>query len=148
MEPKIISKPAFTVVGVKYHGKNEKDEIPQMWQAFGPRVCEIKHVAAPHVAYGVCDSPDESGKFNYVAGFEVSSTADIPQGMVSWEVPENTYAVFTCTLPTLHETFQHIETWLPQSDYQRAPGPEFELYDENFDPEDPSSEMYIYVPVK
>ena len=40
------------------------------------------------------------------------------------------------------------ETWLMQSDYQRAPGPEFELYDENFDPEDPSSEMYFYVPVK
>jgi AraC family transcriptional regulator len=150
MEPKIINRPAFTVVGAKYHGKNENDEIPQMWGEFGPRMGEIKHVVDPHVAYGVMDNYDEeSGTFDYLAGLEVESAVDLPEGMVGWEVPEQTYAVFTSTLPTLHETFQHIyETWLPQSGHQRAGGPEFELYDENFDPQDESSEMYIYIPVK
>ena len=41
-----------------------------------------------------------------------------------------------------------FETWLPQSEYQRMPGPEFEFYPETFDPEDGSSELQIWVPVK
>lgn len=150
MEPKIVTRPGFTVVGMLYHGKNEKGEIPQMWGQFIPRVDEIKHKVNPHVAYGVIGNFDESsGEFDYVAGLEVESIAGIPEGMVSWEVPEQTYAVFTCTLPTLMEAFQHAyKTWLPQSGYSRAGGPEFELYDENFDPEDESSEMYIYIPIE
>jgi AraC family transcriptional regulator len=150
MEPKIVTKSAFTVVGVKYRGKNEKNEIPQLWEQFGPRICEIKRLADPHVAYGVMHNYDEeSGEFDYVAGFEVSSVAEVPEGMVSWEVPEQTYAVFTCTLPTLMETFEHAyKTWLPQSGYQRADSPEFELYDENFDSQDENSEMAIYIPIR
>jgi hypothetical protein len=31
MDPMIPSKSAFTVVGLKYRGKNEKNEIPKMY---------------------------------------------------------------------------------------------------------------------
>jgi len=150
MEPKIVSRPAFTVVGLKYRGKNENNEIPQMWSEFMPRVHEIKHMVEPHVAYGVCGNMDEdSGEFDYVAGFEVDSAADVPKGMVSWDIPAQTYAVFTCTLPTLGQTFQYAyKTWLPQSGYRCADSPEFELYDERFDPQDESSPMTVYIPVK
>ena len=150
MEPKIVSRASFTVVGMKYSGKNENNEIPQLWGEFGPRMGEIKQVANPHLAYGVCDNFDKSsGEFSYIAGFEVDSIAEIPEGMVSWDIPEGEYAVFTCALPTLGETYQHAyHTWLRESGYQRAPGPEFELYDESFDPKDPSSEMDVYIPIK
>lgn len=150
MKPKTTARPAFTVVGVKYRGKNENNEIPQMWSEFGPRMNEIKHKRNPHVAYGVMGNFDgDTGEFDYVAGFEVTSAAELPEGMVSWEVPEQNYAVFTCTLPTLHDTFHYIyETWLPQSGCQRAEGPEFELYDKSFDPQDKSSEMYVYIPIQ
>ena len=53
MEPKIVSMPAFTVVGVKYRGKNENNEIKQMWQSFGPRMLEIQHKVDAHTALGV-----------------------------------------------------------------------------------------------
>ena len=150
MEPRIVKRTAFTVVGRKYHGKNENREIPQMWDEFGPRMTEIKHVANPHVAYGVCDSLDSSShEFDYIAGLEVSSTVEIPEGMVSWKIPEGKYAVFTCTLPTLGEAYQHAyHTWLPQSGHKRACGPEFEVYGDSFDPRDPGSEMDIYIPIK
>jgi len=150
VEPKIVDRAAFTVVGLKYHGKNAENEIPQMWGVFGPRMGEIKQVVNLHVAYGVCDNfCQDSGEFDYIAGFEVNSATDIPEGMVSWEVPEQTYAVFTCTLPTLAETFQYAyKSWLPQSGRQRTAGPEFELYDEHFDPKDLNSEMEIYIPIK
>lgn len=82
-----------------------KDEIPQLWFKFGRKMNEIKHRIGP--AYGVRDNYDEeSGEFDYVAGIGVDSSADIPENMVRIDVPEQTYVVFTCTLPTLVETFQ------------------------------------------
>ena len=148
MEPELKSKPAFTVVGMKYRGKNENNEVPQLWARFQSRMREIKHIAGP--AYGVMDNYDEkTGEFDYVAGFEVDSAADIPEGMVSVAVPEQTYAVFTCTLLTLAKTFEYsYKTWLPQSGYQRLSGPEFELYDESFNLIDETSKMYVYIPVQ
>ncbi len=150
MEPKISNRPAFTVVGMKYRGKNENKEIPQLWQKFKPRMDEVKHKVNPHVCYGVMDNFDmKSGEFDYVAGFEVKSTADVPEDMVCWEVPEQTYAVFPCTLPNIVEAFRHVcKEWLPQSGYQRTDGPEFELYDENFQPDEGKLDMYIYIPIK
>lgn len=149
MEPKIVTKPAFTVVGMKYRGKNENNEIPHMWNEFNPRIGEIKHKPEQWVAYGVCGESEEDGTFEYVAGVDVEMVKDVPQGMVSWEVPEQKYVVFDCTLPTIGEAYKYaFETWLPQSGYQRAGSPDFELYDERFDPNDvENSEMYIYIPI-
>lgn len=149
MEPKILTKPAFTVVGMLYHGKNENNEIAQMWGEFVPRIGEIKHGVGPEVAYGVCRDLEPEGAFEYVAGVEVDNTEDIPEGMVSWEVPEQKYAVFPCTLKTIGEAYQHaFRTWLPGSGYQHADGPDFEYYDETFDPGVEGSELYIYIPIE
>ena len=60
------------------------------------------------------------------------------------------YAVFECTLPTIGQTYGYImEQWQPASGYQRADAPDFEVYDEKWDMNDPQgSPMYIYWPVK
>jgi predicted transcriptional regulator YdeE len=63
-------------------------------------------------------------------------------------VPAQQYAIFACTLPTLGETHSRIRTWLSQSSYQGTDGPEFELYGEEFDLNDESSEMHVYIPVQ
>ena len=150
MEPKIVSKPAFTVAGIKYHGKNEQGEIPRLWEAFGPRMQEFRNVVNPEVCFGVCDNMDEeTGAFDYVAAVEVADDTDLPEGMVAWAIPAQTYAVFTCTLPTIGQAYEHIyQTWLPASEYKRACGPELELYDADFDPRQPESKMYLYIPVE
>jgi len=150
MEPKIVDMPAFTVVGMYYRGTNQNNEIPQLWRQFGPRVVEIKHMAKENISYGVMDNFDEASKeFDYLAAVKVDSTADVPDGMLSWEIPEQTYAVFTCTLPTIKETFDIIYSkWLPESGYQLAPAPEFELYDERFNPQAPHSELDLYIPIQ
>ncbi len=149
MEPKIVSKPAFTIVGVKVRGRNENNEIPQLWDAFGPRMGEIKHMVDKHACYGVCANADhETHEFDYFAAFEVDSTVDMPEGMVSFEVPAATYAVFRTTLPDVGKTFDHAyQTWLPQSGYKPTGGPDLELYDEEFDPRDPESTFAIFVPI-
>jgi AraC family transcriptional regulator len=150
MEPKIVLKDGFAVIGLKYHGKNENGEVPQLWGGLGPRSGEIANVVKGNVAYGISANLDaETGEFDYVAGYEVSSTESVPEGMACFEVPGGKYAVFTTTLPKIGETFQYAyHTWLPQSDYQPAAGPDFELYGEYFDPRDPESEFEVYIPVQ
>ncbi|MFN2292200.1 MAG: GyrI-like domain-containing protein [Anaerolineae bacterium] len=150
MEATISSRPAFTVGGLLYRGKNEENEIAQMWSTSGARLWEMPNVTRPGVAYGVMDNMDlESGAFEYLAGLEVEAGADLPEGMVAWEIPAQTYAVFACTLPTLMETIHQIyEQWLPQSDYARSAGPEFEFYGQAFDANNPQSEMELWIPVK
>lgn len=136
-------------MGLKYRGKNEQNEIPQLWQAFGPRMGEITHIVNPHVAYGLSDNLDETtGEFDYLAAVEVDTAADIPAGMVSWELPAQRYAVFPCTLQNIGEAYrQAYHTWLPNSGYQRGDGPDFEYYDESFDPNVEGSELFLYVPI-
>lgn len=150
MEPKIVEQSGFTVVGMHYHGQNANNEIPQMWQDFGPRIPEIKHVVEPNVAYGISDNMDaDTGEFDYVAGFKVSRAEDVPAGLVSWEVPAGPYAVFTTTLPKLGETFQHAyRTWMPEAGYRPTGDPDFEVYDESFNPAVPNSEFEAYVPIR
>jgi AraC family transcriptional regulator len=150
MDPRIVSKRAFTVAGLKYQGKNENNEIPALWQALGPRMGEFRNVADREAAYGVMEDMDEeSGTFDYVAGISIQEGADVPHGMSTVRIPEQTYAVFYTTLPNLMDAFHRAyDQWLPASGYQRAPGPEFERYGEAFDPEYPESEMEIWIPIE
>ena len=150
MQPNIVTKPAFTVVGMKYHGKNEHNEIPRLWRKFGPHMHEIYYVRQPDVSYGVMGNYDEeTGEFDYLAAVEVVRASELAEGLVSWSIPTQTYAVFPCTLSTIREIYDSIyQEWLPTSGYQHATGPEFELYDEHFDVNDTTSTMFIYIPVK
>jgi AraC family transcriptional regulator len=92
---------------------------------------------------------EATGEFDYVAGINVSAAAEVPEGMVSWDIPAQTFAVFSCTLPELGSTLEHIHgTWLPASEYQHTDGPALELYDEDFDPGNPDSLMYVYIPIE
>jgi predicted transcriptional regulator YdeE len=150
MEIKVVERPAFTIVGLKYRGQAGSNAIPQLWQALGPRTGEIEGIADDTAAYGISANADmESGEFDYIAGFSVTSTEHVPEGMVAFEVPGGRYAVFATTLPQIGETFQNAyHTWLPQAGHQPTGGPEFELYDERFDPQDPDSEFDLYIPIQ
>jgi len=153
MEPKFIELPAFTVVGMRYFGKNENQEISGLWDQFNQRVPEIQHITPGSAAYGVCISVPEAanGEFEYVASFQVDRAEDIPEGMVSRQVPACKYAVFTHqgALNTLKDTYHYIyQVWPLQSGYQLAGGLDFEYYDEDFKDFAPDSKFYIYVPVK
>ncbi len=153
MEPKFVTRPAFNVVGLSYVGKNENQEIAQMWNVFNQRDDEIKAIDRSQ-AYGLCfdaiDHPDEA-YFEYVSGREVANDQDIPEGMVYREISEHRYAVFTHegTLDNLSETYSYIyETWLPQSGYELDGGFDMEVYDKDFMFNHPDSKFYIYTAIK
>ena len=149
METKIVTKPAFTVIGMRYFGDNKHGEIPALWGQFNHRAGEVKDVSE-NAAYGLCLTvPNEKGEFEYVAGFPVSDASQVPSGMVSRTVPEAKYAVFPCTISTIHQTYRHVaDVWLPQCGHKWAASPDFEFYDDKFVVNDPQSVLYIYIPIQ
>ncbi len=152
MEPKIVTKPAFMVVGMKYVGKNEHQEISQMWGQFDQRIPEIKNLV-PDRSYGVCSMIEgvEEGAFEYVAGFEVTRIENLPAGMVARMVPQQTYAVFEHwgSLAALRQTYEYIhQAWIPQSGYHIPNSPELEIYDDQFKGFSPESVFFIYIPIE
>jgi AraC family transcriptional regulator len=151
MEPQIVKKPAMTLVGLQLHGKLEGMELKSLWNSFGPRMAEIKG-GNPNICYGAMDNYSEAtGEFDYLAACEAKSAGavpDVPAGMVSWNIPAQTYAVFPGTLPEIGAAWQFAyQQWLPASAFRRAAGPEFELYDEKFNPQDPAATLYLCVPI-
>ncbi len=151
MEPQFVTKPAFKAVGLSYVGKNQHDEIGQLWGRFIPRLNEPKRIN-PSVSYGLCFTEvkdAKEGEFEYVAGVEVADDQHLPAGMVYREVPEQKYAVFTHhgKLETLGETYHYIyNTWLPQSGLQVHPSKfDMEVYTAEFLPGSDDSKLYIYV---
>jgi AraC family transcriptional regulator len=153
MEPKIMNRPGFKLVGMRYFGNNQNQEISKLWGAANQHLDKVKNVSPEWGAIGLCTTVADAppGEFEYVAGLAVDKAEDVPEGFVVREVPPYQYAVFTHVGPlnTLKDTYEYIyQTWLPQSGYQLAGSIDFEHYNEDFKDFAPDSRFYIYVPVK
>ena len=159
MEPKIVTKDEFKIVGMKIFGENTNTEIVELWQKFMPRIGEIKNLLNidinKNICFGMCypsEEMNETGEFEYIASIEVSSLDDIPQGMVGRTIPRQKYAVFTHkgVADKIKETYKYIYgTWQPKSGCELVKAPDFEYYDERFDADNQEdSEMDIYIPIK
>ena len=155
--PKIEIKkhPEMTVVGLLYHGKNEKGEIPQLWDALMKKEVENRDYSV-YAAYGISImGPDyeETMVFDYIAGFAVTEVSqELPKGMAKFTLPEKDYAVVTCpNLANIGKAYDAIFRWVPESpNYEfdfSAGNFNFEFYGEEFNPPE-SEKFYIYVPVK
>jgi AraC family transcriptional regulator len=150
MEVKIESKSPFMVVGLKYRGKNEQNEIPALWGQLMARFGELANLVQGAGSYGVMDNFDpETGEFDYLAGLPVSSGEQVPEGMELWEIPEQTYGVFTFPFSDIRKGFDYaMKTWPQESGRERTGGIEFEYYSVEFTPEDPASLMQYWMPIK
>jgi predicted transcriptional regulator YdeE/DNA-binding transcriptional MerR regulator len=154
MDLKIVQLPAMRLVGMKYFGKNENGEIPQMWTKFNLRSSEIEHTL-PGDAYGVCrmeaGMAAEDG-FTYYAALPVSAVEQIPEGMEVIEMPALKCAAFphVGALESLGKTYETLYGQvLPQSGLEiLEEGFDMEYYGSEFDPAHADSIMYIYVPLK
>ena len=149
-QPEIVNRPDFKLAGLKLRTGNEQDEIKELWRQFGERAEELRGVAETLDAYGAIDNFDEEkGEFDYLASVMLRDGEEAPEGMEVWQVLAQNYAVFPTSLATLMDTIDAIYgSWMPGSNYRRAPGPEFELYGEAFDPADSDSTFHLYIPVE
>ena len=149
----IVTLPAFTMVGLGYHGQNKNGEIGQMWGEFLARLDEVERIN-PTISYGVCSVPAglPEGHFEYVAGVQVEPDAAVPAGMVKRSLPMLQYAVFAHrgVLKDLRKTYQRIyEEELPKTGLELyQPGLDMELYTSEWLGDTPDSVLYIYIPIK
>jgi AraC family transcriptional regulator len=136
-------------VGERYSCENGAG-IPGQWQRFGQEVAHITgRIGA--VAYGVCCNGDDAGNFDYIAGVEVADFSDLPREFSRVRIPERRYAVFLHRehISSIRRTVNTIwNQWLPASGLEAADAPNFERYDEHFDPVTGNGGLEIWIPVK
>ncbi len=153
MEPSIVSKKKFNVIGLSDEfGQDNNKSVVDLWKKVGCRYPEIHNTSGR--AYGLClkGSPES---FTYMASFEVDDLSDTPSDMESLVIEEAEYAVFTFTVDNkspigaqFSKVYQGIwGNWLPNSDYEYADTPDFELYDDRFDGSRATGEVDIWIPV-
>jgi len=158
MTPTIQTLPSRFVVGLERPfisvlspQRNNHIVIPQLWQDFCGRMCEIKDAKGDaNLGCVFCDD-GETGMCRYLACSEVPSLADVPEGMTGYEILEGRYAVFVHkgVIGRIGETMNYIYgSWFPQSGQRYRNGPEIEIYGEKFDPESEQSEMEICIPIE
>ncbi len=156
MEPVIVQKPEFTIVGLAGPSSQANNRIPALWGAFLPRAWEVKDPVPGGGSYGICEyldvkTMDENTEWTETVGTEAYGKAPLPPGMVKKTVPARRYAVFCHkgSLDTLGTTYDYVyKTYLPKSGLSLAQADDFEYYDQRFNPGDPAhSEMFIYIPL-
>lgn len=124
--------------------------IPALWQRFAPHIGAVPGQVGK-VAYGVCGNSDGAGSFDYIAGVEVAGLSELPAGFRHIQLPARRYVVFThqdhvsTFRNAVHTIWSH---WLPQSGHEVAQAPDFERYDERFDPHTGLGGVEIWVPIK
>lgn len=153
MKPEIIEKKGCYIVGMQYEGKNQNGEVSKLWNEFLPRLKEITNRVNDTIGYGYetyNKKMFETGEFTYVAGVEVENLDHIPSEMVGYEIPSNTYAVFTmeAIIENLPKTIGKIYSeYLPQNNLKPIDNYDFEYYTEEFEPNQKDAKLYFYVPI-
>jgi len=162
MKPKIVAIGEMKVVGMEANfvsvlssERNNHEVIPQLWSRFMSRYAEIQNKVR-NFDLGLCDEiapgnyVPKDGEMFYLACTEVTCFQNVPQGMRAKVIPAGKYAVFTHkgTLERIEYTMNYIYgSWLPRSGYERANGPDIELYDCRFKIGLEDSEFDIYLPL-
>lgn len=124
--------------------------IPALWQRFGPHIGRVPGQRGKD-CYGVCCNGDGTGNFDYICGVEVAPGSDLPPGFRQVQIEALPYAVFTHRghISGIRRTCSTIwGRWFPASEYEAVPAPEFELYDERFDPNTGLGSLEIWIPVR
>ncbi len=150
-----VKRGAFSLAGPRAaFGDDNKSGIPALW----PRLIRCLPLAgqASRGTYGACWGMDsKEGRFNYMAGVEVTGAAELPDGFERLELAPRTYAVFRIALDgsDLHAQMQAAMRviWgemLPKSGLKVVPAPDLEVYPEDFNPQVKGMHVDFYIPVE
>ncbi|OKO77804.1 AraC family transcriptional regulator [Bradyrhizobium sp. AS23.2] len=153
--PRFETAKAFLVAGPAERISCDNGAIiPSLWHRFHQEVADIPARVGQgksQVAYGVCCNGDDAGNFDYIAGVEVADFSDLPRRFGRIRIPEQRYAVFTHSdhVASIRRTVNTIwNQWLPASGLKAADAPNFERYDEKFDPATGNGGFEIWIPVR
>lgn len=149
--PKFVTGEPLLIVGLKRRYNDQSSAaIPSQWQEFTRHVGYVPHQKG-HVAFGVCCNSDDEGNMDYIAGTEVTVMDDLPSDLDGIRIAQQTYAVFEHSghISDIRRTWATIfATWLPASGKQIVDAPQFERYDDQFDPHTGNGVVEIWIPVQ
>jgi len=158
LTPEIVTQERMQLVGVKtefYSVDSEKnnmaDKLPLLWDEFVPRMEEIQHKVSGLACGVIQQTKEKTDLLEYYAAVEVSDINDLPEGMVSVEIPVSTYAKFTHkgNVASINNTVNYVySSWLMQSDKRHTYGADLEIYGEEYIPDSDDSVVYYSIPIK
>lgn len=152
MEPEIVSQPGMKLVGIANRYQSGGLQLKDLWLAFRPYRGKIANQTSDN-AFGIYEAYEEKGddvNFCYICSVAVVNFDDVPEGMITRELPTQLYAKFTHTGPVakLDETLRYIwAVWLPNSPYEYIEKPDFELYMPGFNDADLQNKLYLHIPI-
>ena len=148
--PRIEQGRSLRIAGIGDRFRFETSQgILALWQRLIPYLGTIPGQLGA-VTYGVSYNPDGAGNFDHIAGVEVARFDDVPEELRRLTIAEQRYAVFTHRghISTLRRTVYTIwNKWLPESGQKLAEAPDFERYDERFDPMTGNGPVEIWLPI-
>jgi AraC family transcriptional regulator len=154
MKTRITKRDSFNVIGMDCYCSQNENTIPQLWDRFMKVMHQVPNTKPSQACYGICLTEDEvhvtpDTEFRYLAGLEVTSSKEIPEGMSHYEVPKGEYLVVehVGALDTLPKTYDWVyKVWFEE--YETVGNLDFEVYDERFKFGEADSVMEIWVPIK
>ncbi|MEK3775338.1 MULTISPECIES: effector binding domain-containing protein [Paenibacillus] len=152
--PRLVTLAPNWIIGYEYktnlNDNQHYAEIPGFYHDFGmeQKFMAIPERTRPDMAYGVACHFEEDGAFSFIVGEESSGASQVLEpGFTSIEIPGGLYAEFTVEGSGQDIRKMIYGSWLPQSNYERREGPDFEVTDVwKSTPE--QLDMKIYIPLK
>jgi AraC family transcriptional regulator len=132
--------------------------IPAQWEAFrqlgriaGAMTDRRSETIDPSTTYGViCGNDVAAQTFDYMCAIAVTDFESLPADFARISIQAQQYAVFTHEghISGLQATWNSIwNEWLPASGYGPADVPDFEVYDDRFDPKTGMGLVEIWFPI-
>lgn len=94
MEPRIVYREAFNVLGLQERFTPNSEDHEGIWERFMAHHERIKALSA-----------DGGEAIDYLAGMAVADVVEVPDGLTLREIPASRYAVFECTVQTIDDTY-------------------------------------------
>jgi AraC family transcriptional regulator len=157
LEPEIVEQPELQLVGmctrlfgIDSEKNNMASKLPQLWNAFLPRLDDIPHRISDG-CYGVIRQIEaHSDELEYWAVAPVTQIDVLPQGLLNLRVPAARYARFAHRgfVSNLNMTVNYIySSWLLRSGLRHTYGCDLEFYGSEYEANSEKSVIYYAIPV-
>lgn len=159
MEPKVIKKAAFKIVGYRFEVNlqeiKSEDIVKHAIAKLKERANEFSNRVGEHIyllqIYPMIENFDPMvDRFISMVGYEVSNAENQPAGTVVHSIPENLYSFFTHygLESELNQSYDYLYgRWMEENGYESL-GYDLERWDERYKPENPDNEIDMYIAIE
>jgi AraC family transcriptional regulator len=153
--PRLEMLPPKKLIGKRLNMSFANNRTPELWRSFMPLRKKNQNTVGTDLFslqnYATINPfQDFNPELNFEkwAAVEVTDFDNVPEEMETFVLEGGLYAVFDYK-GNSPEIFQYIfNQWLPNSGYELAHRPHFEILGEKYNNNDPDSEEEIWIPIK